>query len=203
LRILQSVTILIFANLVATSTFAAQSLVTALDQYRQNPPKETQVMAVTLDSPGITADAPPPETLAIENSASQLIYMMEQEKKSNVYAWEMEDHKGYPHYCYQECACMAALNERMLDAKKIPHGVIVLKSPPGNLLGLTMLRSWQPRRELDYSYHVATLALIKDHWYVIDPIVTGSTRLEDLAVWVTRIVDAPQVIAELSLFPVH
>ncbi len=105
-----------------------------------------------------------------------------------VYAWEIAGpHDRTPHYCSDECACLAnkfapalkaagfEVRTLVLHPGKTSAG-IQLRGAPAGLFGPSI-----------YAYHEVTAIHSNGVWYALDPVIVHSAKFEPWRIWKTRV----------------
>lgn len=123
--------------------------------------------------------------------ATATLVLRETRASREVYTWEVASPRDrMAVYCSDDCVCLAtkfvaSLRTQGFEAAAVSMrsaergaGVSFHGSPSGGFV-----------RRANYNHHTITMVRIEGAWFVLDPIATGTTRLEPLALWKTRLVN--------------
>ncbi len=105
-----------------------------------------------------------------------------------VYKWEYEGpHLRTPHYCFEECACLATKISTAIWRDRPDTKMRIVKLTPTNALGIKMISLKRDYSQF-FDYHEAIEVLSDGRKLVIDPILTGRpiTALMDENIWLTH-----------------
>ena len=117
---------------------------------------------------------------AISNRASALAgsEFARIQQSREVYSWEVASPRDRtPHYCSQECACLAKYFSQVFRRNGIPFrtlqtGAIDVDTNSGRKF---------------FNYHLAILIPDGNSWMIIDPVVLGTTRAQSMRIWMSRV----------------
>jgi hypothetical protein len=151
------------------------------------------VLAVVLLATGLTfparAQAAQERTanLAAVSRVAQKTYL-DVRSSGEVFSWEVAGPRDRtPHYCADECACIAKKFTAAFKAAGLHSRTVLLRPSNGSgwidIKGISKGIFKQP----SYSYHYITLIPANGTWLVLDPVITGTTNLEPLAAWKKRV----------------
>jgi hypothetical protein len=99
-------------------------------------------------------------------------------------------------YCYEECACLNKNFTKILSGRNIPFRTLLLK--PGHAVDIGLRIGSAASFSARYTFsHFATLIEIQGEWWVLDPIGIGSTQLERLETWMTRVENPSALSAQI------
>lgn len=123
------------------------------------------------------------------------------QKSNKVYVWELLDkHERVPHYCRNECACIAKeLSTSILDK----HSDVKLYSLYLQVggYGLVEIQKTAANGNLfktSYFYHVALLLEIRGNYFIVDPIALGHPRLTDPSEWLSKFTMKTPITLQIS-----
>ncbi len=164
------------------SAFAAQSILEALDAGQ----------AVQVASLSVPATQASPKAIQAIQTANAKIGRFLQirldgiRRSRKVYSWEIFSPRDrIPHYCINECACLAAdFGPALVQAGL--RNVRLLTIHSGRQDYEVRLRSFKGR-SASYAFHQVVALKVGDQWFVIDPLMVGNTQPEALGTWLTRI----------------
>lgn len=130
---------------------------------------------------------------SIESSPDQIqrlaLRTLQQVRESGeIYAWEVAGPRDrIPHPCAEECACLAKKFSSALKAERVPFATFLLRPKAGHgwieIAGV-------PRglfKTQTYAFHYITAFRFDNTWMILDPVVTGSVKLEPVTVWEKRL----------------
>ncbi len=145
------------------------------------------IILATLAS--IVSFASPPNAPSPARIQSLALRTLQHVRESGeIYAWEVAGPRDrIPHPCAEECACLAKKFSSALKAERVPYATFLLRPKAGHgwieIAGV-------PRglfKTQTYNFHYITAFRIDNTWMILDPVVTGSARLEPVTVWEKRL----------------
>ena len=121
-------------------------------------------------------------------------------KSDRVYAWEMLDrHERIGHLCRDECACIAMELSKTISENHSGINVysILMHGGDGAFVGVNREIAKGISGVVSYSYHVALLVEVNGVYGIIDPVILGTSTLENPEVWLSKFIMTSPIQVEI------
>lgn len=119
---------------------------------------------------------------------------LQQVRRANrVYAYEtFSPHDRIPHYCSDECACLAEEMGKRLQQAHIPYRTLLLR--PAFHEDFEVSLRGNDNQFHSYAYHQVLAVKLAGRWRVIDPLMLGSAAPERISLWIRRLRNRPHYV---------